>query len=291
LSVAASWAVAFDRLGADNPAALQLLTLVAWLGPEPVPLTLITEHIARLPAQLAQTAADPLALADHMTLLRRRGMARVAPGSIELHRVPAALLRARTDHHDSDIGGWAAMVVQLLRAAVPGEAWNNPAIWPTWRTLLPHVLAVTEPTRAVGEVIAEVSWLLRSAGRYVRSRGEPRGARPLTERAYQLDHDRLDADDPAMLVTSLDLTIVLGALGEHEQARALDEDTLTRRRRVLGEDHPNTLRSAHNLAIRLETLGEQRLAAEVREWTARRHQGSEERGWQALSRDPGCCAR
>jgi hypothetical protein len=41
-SVAASWAVAFDRLAADHPAALQLLNLVAWLAPEPVPLALIT---------------------------------------------------------------------------------------------------------------------------------------------------------------------------------------------------------------------------------------------------------
>jgi len=32
------------------------------------------------------------------------------------------------------------------------------------------------------------------------------------------------------------------------QSRTLDEDTLTRRRHILGEDHPHTLHSAHNLA-------------------------------------------
>jgi hypothetical protein len=37
-----------------------------------------------------------------------------------------------------------------------------------------------------------------------------------------------------------------------EQARRLDENTLTRRRRrVLGEDHPDTLLSATNLAADL----------------------------------------
>ena len=30
-------------------------------------------------------------------------------------------------------------------------------------------------------------------------------------------------------------------LGEYQAARDLDEDTLARRRRVLGEDHPDTL--------------------------------------------------
>ena len=42
VSLTASWAVAFDRLATDKPAALQLLTVVAWLGPEPVPLSLVT---------------------------------------------------------------------------------------------------------------------------------------------------------------------------------------------------------------------------------------------------------
>ena len=273
VSVAASWVLAFDRLAADNPAALQLLTLIAWLGPEPVPLTLITEHTTQLPAPLAQAATDPLVLAKQTTMLRRRGMAKVAPGSIELHRVPAALLRARTADHHSHNGGWAAMVVRLLQAAVPGDAWNNPPVWPTWRALLPHVLATTDPTRDLGEVVAEVSWLLRKAGDYVQSRGEPRAARPLFERAYQLNRDRLDADDPDMLATSQDLAIMLAALGEHEQARALAEDTLTRYRRVLGEDHPDTLTSANNLAIDLGALGEREQAAELREWIAR-HQSS-----------------
>jgi hypothetical protein len=43
-------------------------------------------------------------------------------------------------------------------------------------------------------------------------------------------------------------------LGEYQQARALDEDTLARRRRVLGHDHPDTLISANNLAADLRAL-------------------------------------
>jgi len=48
-SVAASWAVAFDRLAADDITALDLLTVVAWCDPEPVPLTLLTDHPDPLP--------------------------------------------------------------------------------------------------------------------------------------------------------------------------------------------------------------------------------------------------
>jgi hypothetical protein len=42
---------------------------------------------------------------------------------------------------------------------------------------------------------------------------------------------------------------ILYALGEYEQARTLDEDTLARRRRVLGEDHPQTLLSSRRAAV------------------------------------------
>jgi Tetratricopeptide repeat len=48
----------------------------------------------------------------------------------------------------------------------------------------------------------------------------------------------------------------LRELGEVQAARDLDQDTLDRRRRILGHDHPDTLRSASHLAIDLRELGE-----------------------------------
>ena len=41
-----------------------------------------------------------------------------------------------------------------------------------------------------------------------------------------------------------------------QQARTLDEDTLARRRRVLGDGHPDTLISANNPAADVHALGE-----------------------------------
>ena len=104
-SVAASWAVAFDRLAADDPTALDLLTLVAWCGPEPVPLSLLTDHPDPLPERLRPLATDPLVLARCTAILHRRGMATVSPHGIQLHRIPAALLRARSQGIGGPGGG------------------------------------------------------------------------------------------------------------------------------------------------------------------------------------------
>jgi hypothetical protein len=54
---------------------------------------------------------------------------------------------------------------------------------------------------------------------------------------------------------------VLYELGELERARELDEDTLDRRRRALGDDHPDTHRSARNLAADLVALGDSEQSA------------------------------
>ena len=48
-----------------------------------------------------------------------------------------------------------------------------------------------------------------------------------------------------------------------QAARDLDQDTLDRRRRVLGEDHPATLATANNLADSLCDLGEVQAARDL----------------------------
>jgi hypothetical protein len=64
----------------------------------------------------------------------------------------------------------------------------------------------------------------------------------------------LREDHPSTLASASNLADDLRALGEYQAARELDEDTLARRRQVLGEDHPYTQRSARNLATDMRAL-------------------------------------
>jgi hypothetical protein len=268
VSVAAAWAVAFDRL-ADHPVALDLLTAIAWCAPEPVPLALFTDTPAALPDPLRELA-DPLALAAATAVVQRRGMATLTPHSMQLHRVPGALLRARTRHDHAETGGWAAAVVRMLRAAAPPDSCANPSVWPRWQQLLPHVLAATDPDRPFDPVGDQVAWLLDHAALYRQTRGEPRAAVPLARRAHGLYRDLLGEDHPDTLASAANLAVCLHAVGEYQQARALDQDTLARRRRILGEDHPDTLASANNLAFNLAGMGEYEQARTLDEDTLTR---------------------
>ena len=211
---AAAWAVAFDRLAADEPQALALLTLVAWLGPEPVPTALLTEH---LPASL--TTSDPAQL---VAVLADRGLARADGDSVQLHRVPAAYLVRRSADDRPDGAGWAVWAVRLLRAAVPPDP-DDPATWAAWRRLMPHVLAATDPGRALDDVAVEVGWLLHHAARFLQARGEQESARALLEDAHDLYRRCLGPDDPETVTAARALADNLRALGRHEQARLLLE--------------------------------------------------------------------
>ena len=92
----AVWSVAFERLAAHDPPALALLTLLAWLGPEPFPLSLLTRHPDLSAAALAESAQARPQLAERAATLQRRGLARVDGEIVQVHRVPAAQLIRRT---------------------------------------------------------------------------------------------------------------------------------------------------------------------------------------------------
>ncbi|MGH3698135.1 MAG: FxSxx-COOH system tetratricopeptide repeat protein [Pseudonocardiaceae bacterium] len=254
VSLTASVQIALDRLGAQSPAALELLMLAACLGPEPIPWTLFTLHPAPLPEPLGTVAADPLAFSALIRLIRQYGLARVEPATLVVHRLLAAILRTQP-HPPQDL---PTLVVRLLRAAVPADdPQDNPPVWPAWRPLLPHVLAVTDHHRTlIGGVEQDVAWLLNRAAGYLQSRGEPALARPLVERAWDLRRSLLGEDHPDTLDSAGGLCLTLWELGQFERARQLGEDALARCRRVLGEDHPTTLRSAVILSSALRDLGQ-----------------------------------
>jgi tetratricopeptide (TPR) repeat protein len=219
----AACSVALDRLSVDDPPASALLTIAAWLGRQPVPLSLLTRHADQLPAPLAQTARSPAQLADLAATLRRRGLARVKSNSVQLHRIPADQLLARTVGDRPDQLTWAGWAVRLLRAAMPTQP-HDPDGWPVWRQLLPHLLTATDPARHLDHVTLEVGWLLNHAASYLQARGEPRAARALFEDAYDLYRRRLGHDHPDTLASAHTLAQDLHALGQHEQAHRILED-------------------------------------------------------------------
>jgi hypothetical protein len=235
VSLAASVQIALDRLAEESPAALVLLTLAAYLAPEPIPWAMFTAHPAQLPDSLAAVAADRLAFAALARVLGQHGLARVESATLMLHRLLAAILRNQPHQYQE----LPTVVVRLLRTAVPGEdPWETPLAWPAWRQLLPHVLVATDPHRTLIGVEQEVAWLVERAAVYLQIQGEHGPAQPLFERARDLRRSMLGEDHPDTLESASRLALTPWESGQFERACRLGEDALARCRRVLGEDHP-----------------------------------------------------
>jgi hypothetical protein len=84
----------------------------------------------------------------------------------------------------------------------------------------------------------------------------------------------LGEEHPDTLRSANSLAANLRGLGHYEAARRLDEDVLTRRRRVLGENHPLTLTSSSHLAADLRALGQHEAAHQLDEDTEIRRRAS-----------------
>ena len=265
-SVLATLSIAFPRLGED---AAQLLRLLSFCAPDPVPERLFREHPEHLPDALAEAARQPLRWEKAVAALRRYGLVERTqidaldrePGgpnerrepAFQLHRLTQEVARHRIV---ADPPADAGVLLALLRNALPGET-TIPTHWPRCASLVPHVLQLDRLSAHVAVDRRRLSWLLdRSAIYFQHGPALYHAARMLLERALAIDREDLGTDHPDTLTTFDNLASVLYDQGDLAGARALQVESLATRRQVMGEDHPDTLTPMSNLAGTLQALGD-----------------------------------
>jgi hypothetical protein len=247
-SLAAATDLIADRLGREDPAAAALASLCAFLAPEPIPAEMFTGAVRELPGDLAVRVADPLAWRQTLAHLARQSLCRVDQRGLQMHRLTQAILRDRLT--PEQVAGMRKCTEAILAASNPRNP-DNPATWPRWARLMPHLLAAA--------LAATDNPDLRQAAceacNYLLERGDNRLAYDLASGLRQQWRDRLGGDDEHTLLVARSLAWALVTMGHYAEALDLDRDTLDRKRRLLGEDHPSTLYSAINLAANLRHLG------------------------------------
>ncbi|MFI9833796.1 FxSxx-COOH system tetratricopeptide repeat protein [Streptomyces sp. NPDC051913] len=249
VSLAAQIRLTTSRLAAEQPGALILLSALALLAPEPFP---VTACAGRLPDQasapLTQALRSPLAAGPLLQAIGRHSLARVQDGSVQLHRLTQTVLadQLTTDQHRQA----AQDAETLLSSAHPGDV-TQPATWPGWRQLLPHLFAIAPAsiaTEAGRDVVRQACW-------YLMDRGQAHPARDRLEELHDTWLRQLGPDHQETLRTANHLARAYDDTQNHERARDLETDTLERRRLILGDDHPDTLGTASNLAVYLAAVG------------------------------------
>ncbi|HTW00812.1 MAG TPA: FxSxx-COOH system tetratricopeptide repeat protein [Streptosporangiaceae bacterium] len=263
-SLAAATAVTAARLSGRDPAAAELADLCAFLAPEPIPEDLFTDAAGLLPGELAARTTEPLAWRETLAAMASQSLARVDHRGLQMHRLTQAILRDRLTR--ARASATRQRTEAILAASDPGDP-TDPATWARWARLTPHVLAadlVATDNPALRDLARRVCW-------YLIERGDARTTGNVMGELRRQWGERLGHDHEHTLMATHYLAWALLELGRYEEARALNQDTWERRRRVLGEGHPDTLHSAHNLALVLRLLGDLRAARDLNEDTWKRH--------------------
>ncbi|SEU47807.1 NB-ARC domain-containing protein [Nonomuraea wenchangensis] len=245
-TIARLWRLTLDRL-AGTPLAGHVLRILAWYGAEPIPRTLL-DGLDAEPSEV-QHALGELAAYNMITLDREH---------ITVHRLVQAV--ARTPDPDdphrrpADIDTARSQAADLLNDALPATH-SDPADWPAWRTLLPHITALAEHTSPGADTTATAR-LLNQAGLFLNNQGAISRAIDYFERACVTYERVLGGDHPDTLMSRNNLASAYESAGDVGRAIPLYEATLADCERVLGGEHPDTLTSRNNLAYAYKSAGD-----------------------------------
>ena len=243
-TIARIWRLTVDRL-ADDPLAGQVLRILAWYAPDGIPRMLL-DGLADPPAVLAavgRLAAYSMLTADAGTLALHRLVQAVTrtPDPDDPHRNPQAINAAREQ------------ATRQLAGALPD--YQDPAGWPGWRMLLPHIDALASHAPPDTDT-NYTAYLLNQAGAFLDGQGQPGRAAGYLQRALAGCVRVLGADHPDTLTMRNNLAGAYQAAGDLGRAIPLSEQVLADRQRVLGADHPATLGSRNNLALAYQAAGD-----------------------------------
>ncbi|WP_281176124.1 FxSxx-COOH system tetratricopeptide repeat protein [Streptomyces hokutonensis] len=304
-SFAAQIRLSMQRLREQDPEAAEVMNACALLAPEPFALPTSIRQEADEDSSAGRAVADWRTRNRVLSALHQHGLARVAGGSLHLHRLTQAVLKDQLT--DGERAAAARNASVLLAAAFPGRA-QDPASWPRWPDLLPHLLAidhadlVSEDARfaaceaclyllqrgsapailprledlhqawnaLLGPDHVHTWWAVNYLAMASSAVGDHEGAHTLHEDLYDRQRRVFGEDHPGPLGIASNLASDLAAVGRVEEALELSENTLSRRRRIFGEDHPDSLRTASNLANRLAAVGRAEEAVELCEDTLSR---------------------
>ncbi|MFI1192588.1 FxSxx-COOH system tetratricopeptide repeat protein [Micromonospora sp. NPDC020750] len=280
--VVMAWVLPMNRLRERRMSAAQLLRLCAFLGPDPVPMSLLlgppdgSRPAVGLPTPLGEEIGDTMSRAGIFHEIGAYGLARIGERdgreTVQLHRVFQQFLREQLT--DAERHTYAGTARRLLAAADPGEP-EQIVHRPRYADLLVHAEAANVAAAADDPA---VRGLVINLCRYLFARGEYTACQRLGTRARAAWVEVIARSHPDVVALSVTLANALRSRGEYEQARSLDEANLARARADLGEGHPETLGAANGLAADLRRLGDWKAAYDL---DRRAH----ERGLLALGPD------
>ncbi|MET7466245.1 FxSxx-COOH system tetratricopeptide repeat protein [Nonomuraea sp. NPDC005501] len=240
-----TWEVSLDALAAHGHGqARPLLRTLSCFAPS------MEIHPALLdPAVLGRVCEDRRRVRPGLEALASMNLIDTAPvpghvrPGVVVHPIVAAACRLRLTT------GITSVAAAAMEAVTEHLRHDEPAHWPVWASLLPHVAELVGLAPAIVDDNA-LAAIARSAARLCRAlkrSGEYGGAMEIAAAALR-QAEGLGGDHRAVLDLRYALGAVLSCMGHSVEAERELRETHKLRSRVLGADHPDTLAAQHETA-------------------------------------------
>jgi tetratricopeptide (TPR) repeat protein len=219
-TIATIWTLSLRRAAEESSAAEDLLSLCAFLGPDGIPRSLLTDHPDVLPKPLAIAVRDRLAFQQALGALRRYSLVAVSDQTVSMHRLVQRVTRDALTTNEQHNGAMVAL--RLVLAGFPEDT-EDAEHWPLAAGLLAHALTViSHPAAYVTDPEATAN-LLNRVGEYLWARADYRQAKEVYLRALSLAEVHFGSDHLITAQCVHNLAHALQSQDELHRARTLFE--------------------------------------------------------------------
>jgi len=255
VSVAATFAMSFDKLAKQDPAAAELLNPTAFLVPDAIPEEIFTEGAAEIGPVLQAAASDPVKWDEAIAAALKYSLIERKPSKLlAVHPMVQAVARSRMSAEERS--RWAEQVVRAVNAAFPDPEF---AAWSKCERLTASAQACAVLLDEYHISSPEAARLLNQAAAYLNERARYAEAEPLYRRALGILEEMLGAEHPDVATSVNNLAQLLQATNRPGEAEPLMRRVLEFDEGSYGPNHPNVAIDLNNLAQLLKAtnrLGE-----------------------------------
>jgi tetratricopeptide (TPR) repeat protein len=246
-SVAATFALAFEKIKERDEGAADLLCLCAFLHSDAIPEEIFLEAAPELGPRLRQLASDPLKLLDAIGVLRAYSLVRSGNGAQELamHRLVQAVLRDGMSKKEQR--QWAVRAMRAVARAFPDPRDVNN--WPRCQRYIVQAQHCADLIVQWDMKFGEAALLLNEAGYYLDERALYGEAERLYRASLTL-RERIYGPDNLYVASSLNnLAALYQNQSRYAEAEPLYRRVLAINEHTHGPSHPHVAAILDNLAM------------------------------------------
>lgn len=285
--VATTWSLSVEKISQANPAAAELLCLLALLHPDRIPESILVAGAPALGPVLEPLVSDEFDFNEALGELHKYSLIKRDPEEklIAIHRLVQAVIWDGMSEQERE--EWTERAIAALDVVFPEVSHE---VWDQCERLLPHALnclttiapqmerlvlasllyktasylyeraqyAQAEPLyqrvlhiqdRTLGSTHPQIATTLNGLARLYLEQGRYEQAEPLFQRALRIHEQTPGSEDPLVAWPLHGLALLYWRQGKYEQAEQLYRRTLYIRERTLGSEHMLVAYTLNNLAL------------------------------------------